>query len=209
MCYAISDFAVDTFGFGGATKRDTDQFMAFWVGENVVKHDIYTFSAGKVQKNGVNTAYTSMFDLYKDQITAGHNCVLTITNPAGNNPHWWWTGGEFGRGGTIANGEFHTLAGRDSTRPAARSTSPTRTIAAREQRRRTGDSPTPPTPSSPSARVTTMRREQALGWFAEDEPDLPRPLAELEQELDENLEAWQELGARLCRAFLSNAGTTA
>ena len=54
-----------------------------------------------------------------------------------------------------------------------------------------------------------VRRDQVLGWFAEDEPGLPRPLAELEQELDENLEAWQELGARLCRAFLSNAGTTA
>jgi GMP synthase-like glutamine amidotransferase len=50
-----------------------------------------------------------------------------------------------------------------------------------------------------------VRRDQALGWFADDERDLARPLAELEQELDEKLGAWQELGARLCRAFLSSA----
>jgi GMP synthase (glutamine-hydrolysing) len=50
-----------------------------------------------------------------------------------------------------------------------------------------------------------VRRDQVLAWFAEDEPGLPRPLAELADELDERLEAWQELGAQLCRAFLATA----
>ena len=34
---------------------------------------------------------------------------------------------------------------------------------------------------------------------------LPRPRAELEQELDTELAAWQELGRRLCRGFLATA----
>ena len=50
-----------------------------------------------------------------------------------------------------------------------------------------------------------VRRDQVLAWFAEDEATLPRPLAELERELDEKLPAWQELGRRLCRAFLAAA----
>ena len=50
-----------------------------------------------------------------------------------------------------------------------------------------------------------VRRDQVLGWFAEDEPKLPKPLDELERELDEKLAAWQELGRRLCRAFLGRA----
>lgn len=48
------------------------------------------------------------------------------------------------------------------------------------------------------------RREQVLGWFAEDRP-LPKPLAELEHDLDAKLPAWQEHGRRLCRAFLRAA----
>ena len=50
-----------------------------------------------------------------------------------------------------------------------------------------------------------VRRNQVLAWFAEDEPDLPKPLLQLERELDEGLPAWQELGRRLCRAFLRAA----
>jgi GMP synthase-like glutamine amidotransferase len=50
------------------------------------------------------------------------------------------------------------------------------------------------------------RRDQLLGWFEEDGPQLPRPLVELERELDAKLPAWQELGRRLCRAFLRAAG---
>jgi len=49
-----------------------------------------------------------------------------------------------------------------------------------------------------------IRRDQVLQWFAE-EPELPRPLEELADELDEKLEAWQEHGRRLCRAFLATA----
>jgi len=49
-----------------------------------------------------------------------------------------------------------------------------------------------------------VRRDQVLDWFRE-EPTPPRPLAELEAELDEKLPAWQELGRRLARAFLRAA----
>jgi GMP synthase-like glutamine amidotransferase len=50
-----------------------------------------------------------------------------------------------------------------------------------------------------------VRGDQILGWFAEDEPDLPKPLAELQREVDAGLAAWQELGRTLCRAFLAAA----
>jgi len=53
-----------------------------------------------------------------------------------------------------------------------------------------------------------VRRDQVLGWFAEDEPDLPRPLPELVQEVDARLAEWQEHGRRLCRAFLAAADPT-
>jgi GMP synthase (glutamine-hydrolysing) len=49
-----------------------------------------------------------------------------------------------------------------------------------------------------------VRREQVLEWFAE-EAELPRPLEELAAELDEKLDAWQDHGRRLCRAFLAAA----
>ena len=48
------------------------------------------------------------------------------------------------------------------------------------------------------------RRDQLLEWFR-DEPKLPKPLEELAAELDEKLDAWQEHGRRLCRAFLAAA----
>ena len=50
-----------------------------------------------------------------------------------------------------------------------------------------------------------VRRDQVLGWFAEDEPGLPKPLPELEREIDAGLPEWQEHGRRLCRAFLAAA----
>jgi len=49
-----------------------------------------------------------------------------------------------------------------------------------------------------------VRRDQVLAWFRDD-PALPRPLEELAAELDEKLEAWQECGRLLCRAFLAEA----
>jgi GMP synthase-like glutamine amidotransferase len=45
------------------------------------------------------------------------------------------------------------------------------------------------------------RREQLLHWWR-DGRELERPLEELRLELDAKLPAWQELGQRLCRAFL-------
>jgi GMP synthase (glutamine-hydrolysing) len=50
-----------------------------------------------------------------------------------------------------------------------------------------------------------VRREQVLAWWRE-EPELPKPLEELEHDLDRKLDRWQELGRRLCRAFLAAAG---
>jgi GMP synthase-like glutamine amidotransferase len=50
-----------------------------------------------------------------------------------------------------------------------------------------------------------VRRDQLLGWFEEDGPRIPRPLDELEREVDQKLPAWQEEGRRLCRAFLRAA----
>jgi GMP synthase (glutamine-hydrolysing) len=50
-----------------------------------------------------------------------------------------------------------------------------------------------------------VRRDQTLAWFREDEADLPKPMDALARELDEKLPTWQELGRRLCRAFLTAA----
>lgn len=48
------------------------------------------------------------------------------------------------------------------------------------------------------------RRDQALGWFAGSE-NLPRPLPELERELDEKIAGWNRLGRTLCLGFLEAA----
>jgi GMP synthase (glutamine-hydrolysing) len=45
-----------------------------------------------------------------------------------------------------------------------------------------------------------VRREQVLRWWEHDE--LPKPVEELERDLAAKLGRWQELGRRLCRAFL-------
>jgi GMP synthase (glutamine-hydrolysing) len=50
-----------------------------------------------------------------------------------------------------------------------------------------------------------VRRDQVLAWFAADARRLPRPIAQIERELNEKLPHWQELGRRLCRAFLGAA----
>lgn len=50
-----------------------------------------------------------------------------------------------------------------------------------------------------------VRLEQALAWFAAEERELPRALAELEAELEAKLPAWQSHGRALCRAFLRAA----
>ena len=46
-----------------------------------------------------------------------------------------------------------------------------------------------------------IRREHVLTWFADD--STPRTPDEIAAELDEKLDDWQELGRRLCRAFLA------
>jgi hypothetical protein len=51
-----------------------------------------------------------------------------------------------------------------------------------------------------------IRRDQVLRWFTEDET-VTRPLDEIAAELDEKLEAWQEYGRAICRAFLAAAGS--
>jgi len=48
-----------------------------------------------------------------------------------------------------------------------------------------------------------IRRDHVLRWFREDWTS--RPVEEIAAELDAKLPAWQELGRRLCRAFLAAA----
>lgn len=52
-----------------------------------------------------------------------------------------------------------------------------------------------------------IRREHVLTWF--DDDSTPRTSAEIAAQLDEKLAAWQELGRRLCRAFLAQAAISA
>ena len=49
-----------------------------------------------------------------------------------------------------------------------------------------------------------VRKEQVVAWWS-DGRDLPRPLPELADELDAKLPAWNELGRRVCLAFLDEA----
>jgi GMP synthase (glutamine-hydrolysing) len=49
------------------------------------------------------------------------------------------------------------------------------------------------------------RRGQVLRWFELDESVLPRPIAELERELEAKIDGWHRLGRRLCEAFLAQA----
>jgi GMP synthase (glutamine-hydrolysing) len=50
-----------------------------------------------------------------------------------------------------------------------------------------------------------IRRAHVLRWFEDDWAG--RTPAEIAAELDEKLETWQELGTRLCRAFLAQSST--
>jgi GMP synthase (glutamine-hydrolysing) len=49
------------------------------------------------------------------------------------------------------------------------------------------------------------RRGQVLRWFESDEEALPRPLVELERELEAKIDGWHRLGRSLCLAFLAAA----
>ena len=49
------------------------------------------------------------------------------------------------------------------------------------------------------------RRDQVLEWYQLELDELPRPLPELERELDLKLAGWQRLGRTLCLAFLAAA----
>jgi hypothetical protein len=46
-----------------------------------------------------------------------------------------------------------------------------------------------------------------LTWFEDDTS--PRSSAEIAAQLDDKLEAWQQHGRRLCRAFLAEAAVSA
>jgi GMP synthase-like glutamine amidotransferase len=48
-----------------------------------------------------------------------------------------------------------------------------------------------------------IRRDHVLTWFEDD--STPRTPDQIAAELDEKLPAWQQLGRRLCRAFLATA----
>jgi GMP synthase (glutamine-hydrolysing) len=49
-----------------------------------------------------------------------------------------------------------------------------------------------------------VRRDQVLRWWS-DGRDLPKPLPELELEVEAKIDRWQELGRGLCHAFLDAA----
>lgn len=51
------------------------------------------------------------------------------------------------------------------------------------------------------------RKSNVMQWFAVDERvgTLPRPIAELDRELDAKIEGWHRLGRALCLAFLAEA----
>ena len=54
------------------------------------------------------------------------------------------------------------------------------------------------------------RRGQVLGWFeADGEERLPRPLAELERELEAKIDGWHRLGRSALPAFLDAAAAAA
>jgi GMP synthase (glutamine-hydrolysing) len=50
-----------------------------------------------------------------------------------------------------------------------------------------------------------VRRSQVLAWF-NDGRRLPRPIEEIEREVDAGIERWHELGRSLCVAFLDASG---
>ena len=52
-----------------------------------------------------------------------------------------------------------------------------------------------------------IRRDHVLTWFEDD--TTPRTPAEIAEQLDEKLDEWQELGRKLCRAFLAEAELSA
>lgn len=92
MNYAISDFAINAWGFTGNPPMSTSAFIEAKVGANRVRIDWLTWDAnlGQVLSNGNPTPFTSMYSAYASQLKLGHSAVLNLVDPSTSNPDWWW-----------------------------------------------------------------------------------------------------------------------
>lgn len=92
MNYAIGDFAIKAWGFGGVPRMSASQFVDATVGANRVTIDCLTWDAtlGVVRRNGEPTGSTSMYEAYAGELGLGRSAVLNLVDPGGSNPDWWW-----------------------------------------------------------------------------------------------------------------------
>ncbi len=93
MTYDIEDTTIKFFDFTNTgAQQSEDQIIAGWVGAGVVHHDVYTWNAaaGKVRKNGVNTASTSMFTSYQASIDAEQAPLIFLDAPPKPTVATWW-----------------------------------------------------------------------------------------------------------------------
>lgn len=93
MNYAISDFAIKTWGLGGVQKQTVSQYIADKIGPDRIAIDIFTWDVGlsRVLRNGETTSFTSMYTLYRSEVAMGNSAVFDLINPGPANPEWWWT----------------------------------------------------------------------------------------------------------------------
>lgn len=93
MNYAISDFAIKAWGFGGVQKESVRQFIDGTIGNNRVTMNSFSWDSSllRVLCNGEATSFTSMYSLYSYQLAIGNSAVLNLVNPGTANPDWWWS----------------------------------------------------------------------------------------------------------------------
>lgn len=94
MNYAIGDFAIKAWGFGGIQRQSASQFVDGLVGPGRVSIDTFTWDDGlsRVMRNGDATPFESMYSLYTHQLAIGNAAVLNLVNPGEPNAGWWWSG---------------------------------------------------------------------------------------------------------------------
>lgn len=78
---------------GGNAWQTLGQFIADKVGAGRIAVDRFSWDANAslVLLNGEATSYSSMFDVYREQLGLGNSAVLDLINPGAPNPDWWWT----------------------------------------------------------------------------------------------------------------------
>jgi hypothetical protein len=106
MTYAVEDSAIKMFD----DSNTMDQIIDGWVGAGIITHDVYTWNAltSRAQKNGVDLAHSSMFNLYRALIDADEAVMIRIdgTPTAGA----WWSGSYHqivGAGYDVANHDVY------------------------------------------------------------------------------------------------------